>query len=135
MSLISRYVTHFSLCHSFLVSFNMGVRVACRVYLGGLPGLPGWLAGSTWVACRVYQDGLPGLPGWLAVSQHYPPGTHENYNSFSSRNIMMEKGKELERSRRAGSASRILMTGGSPYRKKYKTQENNQSNSIFDIPT
>jgi hypothetical protein len=46
--------------------------------------------------------------------QHYPPGTQENYNSFSSRDLMMEKGKELECSRRAGgleSASRILMKG------------------------
>jgi len=29
-------------------------------------------------------------------SQHYPPGTQENYNSFSSRNPMMGKGTELE---------------------------------------
>jgi hypothetical protein len=28
--------------------------------------------------------------------QHYPPGTQENYNSFSSRNLIMGKGKELE---------------------------------------
>jgi hypothetical protein len=28
--------------------------------------------------------------------QHYPPGTHENYNSFYSRNLMMGKGKELK---------------------------------------
>jgi hypothetical protein len=35
-------------------------------------------------------------------TQHYPPGTQENYNSFSSRDLMMEKGKELEYSRRAG---------------------------------
>jgi len=34
--------------------------------------------------------------------QHYPPGTQENNNSFASRDIMMEKGKELECSRRAG---------------------------------
>ena len=36
------------------------------------------------------------------TEQHYPPGTQENYNSFSSRDIMMEKGKELECTRRAG---------------------------------
>ena len=35
-------------------------------------------------------------------TQHYPPGTQENCNSFSSRDLMMEKGKELECSRRAG---------------------------------
>jgi len=35
-------------------------------------------------------------------AQHYPPGTQENYNSFPSRDLMMEKGKELECSRRAG---------------------------------
>ena len=29
-------------------------------------------------------------------------GTQENYNSFPSRDLMMEKGKELECSRRAG---------------------------------
>jgi hypothetical protein len=29
-------------------------------------------------------------------NQHYPPGTHENYNSFLSGNLMMGKGKELE---------------------------------------
>jgi len=34
--------------------------------------------------------------------QQYPPGTQKNYNSFSSRDLMMEKGKELEFSRRAG---------------------------------
>jgi len=28
--------------------------------------------------------------------QHYPPGTHENDNSFYSRNLMMGKGKELK---------------------------------------
>jgi hypothetical protein len=28
--------------------------------------------------------------------QHYPPGTQESYNSFSSRNLMMGKGKDLE---------------------------------------
>jgi hypothetical protein len=28
--------------------------------------------------------------------QHYPPGTQENYNSFSSRNLIMGKGKGLE---------------------------------------
>jgi hypothetical protein len=30
------------------------------------------------------------------TGQHYPPGTQEDNNSFSSRNLMMEKGKELE---------------------------------------
>ena len=38
----------------------------------------------------------------LFGSQHYPPGTQKNYNSFSSTDLMMEKGKELEFSRRAG---------------------------------
>jgi hypothetical protein len=28
--------------------------------------------------------------------QHYSPGTQEDYNSFSSRNLMMGKGTELE---------------------------------------
>ena len=32
----------------------------------------------------------------LTLSQHYPPGTHENYNSFSSGNLIMGKSKELE---------------------------------------
>jgi hypothetical protein len=47
-------------------------------------------------------------------SQHYPPGTQENYSNFPSRNLMMEKGKELQFPRRAGgleSAKRILMKG------------------------
>jgi hypothetical protein len=30
------------------------------------------------------------------MPQHYPPGTQENYSNFPSRNLMMEKGKELE---------------------------------------
>jgi hypothetical protein len=30
------------------------------------------------------------------TAQHYPPGTQENFNSFSSRNLIMGKGKELE---------------------------------------
>ena len=49
--------------------------------------------------------------------QHYPPGTQENYNSFLSRDLVMRKGKELEFHEGPGgleSASRILMTGGSP---------------------
>ena len=29
-------------------------------------------------------------------NQHYPPGTQKNYNSFSSRNLIIGKGKELE---------------------------------------
>jgi len=32
----------------------------------------------------------------LGFPQHYPPGTQEYYNSFSSRNLVMGKGKELE---------------------------------------
>jgi hypothetical protein len=32
----------------------------------------------------------------LNIVQHYPPGTQEDYNSFSSRNLIMGKGKELE---------------------------------------
>jgi len=32
----------------------------------------------------------------MSNSQHYPPGTQEDYNSFYSRNLMMGKGKELE---------------------------------------
>jgi len=31
-----------------------------------------------------------------AVYQHYPPGTQEIYNSFSSRNLMMKNGNKLE---------------------------------------
>jgi hypothetical protein len=34
--------------------------------------------------------------------QYYPPGTQKNYNIFSNRDLMMEKGKELECSRREG---------------------------------
>jgi hypothetical protein len=30
------------------------------------------------------------------MEQHYPPGTQEDDNSFSSRNLIMGKGKELE---------------------------------------
>jgi len=55
---------------------------------------------------------------WVRYSrqwkQHYPPGNQENYNSFSSRNIMMRKCTELEFSEGPGgleSASRILMKG------------------------
>jgi hypothetical protein len=56
----------------------------------------------------------------IVVTQHYPPGTQEIYNSFSSRNLVMKNGNELESSEERGrvrgleSASRILMTGGSP---------------------
>jgi hypothetical protein len=28
--------------------------------------------------------------------QHYPPGTQQIYNSFASKNLMMENGKKLE---------------------------------------
>jgi hypothetical protein len=51
------------------------------------------------------------------TNQHYPPGTQKNNNGFALRNIIMEKGKELEFHEGPGgleSASRILMTGGSP---------------------
>jgi len=30
------------------------------------------------------------------IKQHYPSGTQEDYNSFSSRNLVMGKGTELE---------------------------------------
>jgi hypothetical protein len=30
------------------------------------------------------------------IYQHYPPGTQENYNNFSSRNLIMGKGNDLE---------------------------------------
>jgi hypothetical protein len=36
------------------------------------------------------------LDNQIINCSHYLPGTQENYNSFSSRNLMMEKGKELE---------------------------------------
>ena len=32
----------------------------------------------------------------IPENQHYPPGTRENYNSVSSRNLIMKNGKELE---------------------------------------
>jgi hypothetical protein len=32
----------------------------------------------------------------IYVKQHYPPGTQENDNSFSLRNLFIGKGKELE---------------------------------------
>ena len=35
-------------------------------------------------------------------NQHYPPGTQEKYNSFSSRNLIIGKGKELEFSEERG---------------------------------
>jgi hypothetical protein len=46
--------------------------------------------------------------------QNYPQETQKNYNSFSSRNIMIGNGKELEFPEGRGgleSASRILMKG------------------------
>ena len=54
----------------------------------------------------------------LTNVRHYFPGTHENYNSFSSRNFIIEKGKKLkypegrEGVRGLESAKRILMTRG-----------------------
>jgi hypothetical protein len=36
------------------------------------------------------------LSGTDYTPQHYPPGTQEDYNSFSSRNLVMGKGTELE---------------------------------------
>ena len=41
--------------------------------------------------CRTHH-----LTARMVHNQHYPPGTQENYNSFSSRNLTMGKGKELE---------------------------------------
>jgi len=32
----------------------------------------------------------------FSIAQHYPPGTQEDDNSFSSRNLIMGKGKELK---------------------------------------
>jgi len=32
---------------------------------------------------------------WV-TQHHYPPGTQEDYNSFSSKNLVMGKGTELE---------------------------------------
>jgi FkbM family methyltransferase len=51
------------------------------------------------------------------TNQHYPPGTQKNNNGFALRNIIMEKGKELEFHEGPGgleSASRILMKGEPP---------------------
>jgi hypothetical protein len=52
--------------------------------------------------------------------EHYPPGTQKNYNSFSSRDLMMEKGKELEFSRRAGGGKGEpgVPPGGGPKKKR-----------------
>jgi len=55
---------------------------------------------------------LKGINILIIKGKHYPPGTQENYNSFPSRNIILEKGKELECSRRAGG---LMTGGGSPY--------------------
>jgi hypothetical protein len=51
------------------------------------------------------------------MRQHYPPRTQKKYNSFSSKNLMMGKGKELEfpEGRGGGKGG----TGGSPYLKQY----------------
>jgi len=32
----------------------------------------------------------------ILYNQHYPPGTQENYKIFSSSNLIMRKGKEIE---------------------------------------
>jgi hypothetical protein len=39
---------------------------------------------------------------YFKVIQHYPPGTQEIYNSFSSRNFMMKNSNELESSEARG---------------------------------
>ena len=36
------------------------------------------------------------IDSYNLIYQHYPPGTHEDDNSFSSRNLILGKGKELE---------------------------------------
>jgi len=38
----------------------------------------------------------------MLLYQHYPPGTQEFYNSFSSRNLMMKNSNELESSEGRG---------------------------------
>jgi len=38
----------------------------------------------------------------MGVLQQYPPGTQENYNRFSSKNSITEKGKESEYPEGAG---------------------------------
>jgi hypothetical protein len=43
--------------------------------------------------------------------QQYPPGTQENYNSFVSRNIMMDNELEFPNGREGGKGG----TPGSPY--------------------
>ena len=73
----------------------------------------------------------------MTEGQQYPPGTQEKYNSFHSRIPVMEDGMKPEVTERQGGVwksegfpmkgsgilsnpsdfeSRILMTGGSPYR-------------------
>jgi len=44
--------------------------------------------------------------------QHYPPRTHENYNSFSSRNLIMEKGTELKRPEGPGGCKELKRPEG-----------------------
>jgi hypothetical protein len=51
---------------------------------------------------KIHKRNVPLNIDTKKMDQHYPLGTQENNNSFESRNLMMEKGKELECTRRAG---------------------------------
>ena len=64
------------------------------------------LAGTCRAQRLKYSEKFWVLEGNLG--QQYPPGTQENYNSFSSRNHIKEKGKEPEFPEGAG--------GGKGYR-------------------
>jgi hypothetical protein len=48
--------------------------------------------------------------------QHYPPGTQKSYNTFSSRNLTMGKGKELESTEGRGGGKGAASSPGVPPR-------------------
>ena len=91
------------------------------IYIYILGGPPGSLNGASRRKVEatkwpLYPLPPPGPSGWKflrAFTQQYPPGTQENYNSFSSRNPITEKGKELEYPEGAGGGKGE--PGGSPY--------------------
>jgi len=64
-SLISRYVTHFSLCHSFLVSFNVAILDIGSQVAG--------LASLKWLDWRVSSGWVQGsqVPGYKGNKKRY----------------------------------------------------------------
>ena len=71
-----------------------------------------------WLSSKHVENCLERLES--IISQEYPPETQKNYNNFSSRNPITEKGKELEYRRAGGGKESEYRTAGGGKELEYR---------------